>query len=104
MATREKTKQRKTPKQQRPFCTTCGDVLESYCFAPEATDMKEMVKHLASCKAEGRLQGRVCAKLFIGGTDGLYQNTKKRRTPKRSLEGLKEAILKEISKEAKRKT
>jgi hypothetical protein len=104
MATRKNRSPRKRTQQQRAFCTTCGDVLESYCFAPAATDVKEMVKHLAQCKAEGRLQGRVCAKLFIGGTDGLYQNTKKRRTPRRSLEGLKKAILKEISREPKPRT
>jgi hypothetical protein len=104
MATKGKTKKRKTSQQPRAFCTTCGDALESYCFAPEATNTKELIKNLASCKAEGRLKGRVCAKLFIGGTDGLYQNSKRRRTPKRNLEGLKRAILKEISKEGNRET
>jgi hypothetical protein len=104
MATKGIRKQRKTPRQPHAFCTTCGDVLEDYCFAAEALDIKTVIKNLASCKAEGRLRGRVCAKLFIGGTDGLYQNTKRRRTSKRDLEGLKRAILKEISKEERRGT
>ena len=102
MATRGNSKRAKTPRQPRAFCTTCGDVLESYCFAPEATDVKKLIKNLTSCKAEGRLRGKVCAKLFIAGTDGLYQNSRKRRTPKKHLEALKRAILREISKEANR--
>ncbi len=99
MAIRKNTKGRKSGNHSPAFCTTCGDALESYCFAPEATDVKEMIKRLANYKAEGRLQGKVCAKLFIGGTDELYKKTKSRRTPKRTLEDLKKAILREISKE-----
>ncbi len=100
MATKHVTKRRKPASHTPAFCTTCGDALEAYCFAPEATDVKEMIKRLSKCRADGRLQGRVCAKLFIGGTDDLYKNTKRRRAPKRTLEGLKKAILREISKEA----
>ncbi len=99
MSTRGKSKQRKSARDSRPFCTTCGEALENYCFTPEATDVKRLVKNLSNCKAEGRLRGRVCAKLFIGGTDALYQSTKRRRVPKRNLEELKKVILKEISKE-----
>ncbi len=100
MATRQISKRSKHTNRTPTFCTTCGDALEAYCFAPEATDVKEMIKRLGKCKAEGRHQGRVCAKLFVGGTDDLYKNTTERRVPKRTLEGLKKAILREISKEA----
>lgn len=99
---------RKHPKTQGrlpAFCTTCGDVLNNYCFSDAASDVKGVIKNLAKCKSEGRFKGRFCAKLFIAGTDSLYLPSRKARTPKKKIDQLKKAILAEISREdAKRNT
>jgi len=84
------------------FCTTCGDVLENYCFSSQAMDVKSVVKNLAECKSSGKFKGRYCAKLFIAGTNDSFQPARKNRVPKRRLEELKKAILAEIKKEERR--
>ena len=100
MATRRNST--KSKKHPPAFCTTCGEVLENYCFSAEAMDVKSVIKNLAECKSNGRFKGRFCAKLFIAGTDGSFHPSTKTRTPKRKIEELKRAILAEITKEETR--
>ncbi len=102
MATRRN--KSRTPRQTLPFCTTCGDVLEDYCFSEQSKNVKDVIKNLGKCKAEGRFKGRFCAKLFIAGTDGTYRPSKKVRVSKKKLDQLKKSIVTEISKEAAQKT
>ena len=93
----------KIRKQPGAFCTTCGDVLEDYCFSPDSKDVKKVIQNLAVCKAKGRFKGKFCAKLFIAGTDGSFRGSRKGRLPKRRIDNLKHAVLEEIDKEEGRK-
>lgn len=52
------------------FCTSCGDMLEDFCFSPEAEDLAALREHIAECKKNGRFSGDVCARFFIARSNG----------------------------------
>jgi len=91
-------------KTRAQFCTRCGNELEEFCVSPEAKNLEALHAAALRCKLEGRKNGKVCAKIFIAGdtpSSTLLAGPRKRITRK-SLQDLKESILRTIREQADR--
>ena len=86
------------------FCTRCGDELEEFCFSPAVENLEALRAAALRCQLEGRQNGKVCAKVFIAGdnpSSSLLSKPRK-RVAKKSLEALKDSILRMIREQGGR--
>ncbi|MGB6031712.1 MAG: hypothetical protein WBG01_14290 [Bacteroidota bacterium] len=87
-----------------PFCTRCGNELEEFCFSPAAENLEALYAAALRCQLEDRQNGKVCAKVFIAGEGPSASLLAKprRRITRKSLQALKESILRTIREQADR--
>jgi hypothetical protein len=86
------------------FCTRCGNELEEFCFSPAVENLEALRAAAIRCQLEGRQNGKVCAKIFIAGNNpssSLLAKPRK-RIARRSLQALKDSILRTIREQADR--
>jgi hypothetical protein len=86
------------------FCTECNEVLEEFCFSPEAANLDRLRAAALRCSVTGTKQGRICAKVFIAEDarfSRLFDHPRRRPSPQARRQ-LHQAILKKIREEAGR--
>jgi len=94
---------RKKRQGKKFFCTECGSDLDNFCFAPNADEYVDILKHHFECQRTGKFKGSMCSKIFIadGGASGSASPPSKLSAKK--LASLKASVIQKIEAEEARK-
>ena len=97
--TNEDSMKRKVQLGKKFFCTECGSDLDNFCFAPNANEYADILKHHFECQRTGKFKGAMCSKLFIADEGASGSAPRKSKLSAKKLANLKASVMQKIKAE-----